>query len=108
MRSDEARLQDILKAIQQIQEYVAENDTNFKQSQLIQSAVLYQIIIIGEATANLSSSVYIQYPDIPWIQIIGMRNILAHEYFRVNLDRIWNVIEIHLPRLKSQIEEILN
>lgn len=48
-----------------------------------------------------------QHPEIPWRPIIAMRNILVHVYFRVDLDEVWNVVEQHIPVLKSQIEKAL-
>lgn len=78
-----------------------------KQDTLIQSAVLYQIVIIGEAVGDLSVNLRQQYSDVTWSQIIGMRNILAHQYFQVNFEIVWTVVEHYLPDLKVKIEMIL-
>jgi uncharacterized protein with HEPN domain len=49
----------------------------------------------------------LQYPEVPWSQMIGMRNILTHNYFEIDLDVVWSVVERDLPNLKQQIEAIL-
>ena len=103
MRSDFERLQDILQAVEEIEQYTIGRKVRFEQSKLVQSGVLYQLIIIGEAAGKLSSSLQNQCKDVPWKKIIGMRNILTHEYFSVDLEVVWSVVEQHLSDLKSQI-----
>lgn len=107
MRSDREKLQDILGAIDRIEQYAQGGKGIFEGNDLIQSGVLYQLIVIGEAAGDLSSDLREQYPLIPWKPIIGMRNFVAHEYFRVDLEIVWAVVERELPRLKSQVEKIL-
>jgi len=107
MRSDLERLKDILQGIKQIEEYTIDGKKSFEQNTLIQSAVLFQILVIGEAVGDLSLNLREQYQDIPWAKIIGMRNIVAHEYFRIDLKVVWAVVENYLPQLKSKIELIL-
>ena len=63
--------------------------------------------IIGEAVGHLSEDVRARYPDVPWRSIIGMRHVLVHEYFEVDLDLIWLVVENELDRLKSTIRSAL-
>lgn len=63
--------------------------------------------IIGETTRVLSAEVKAQYSDVPWQKIAGLRNIAAHEYFRVDLSIVWDIIQDDLPELKAQIEAIL-
>ena len=67
----------------------------------------HYILIIGEAVANLSEELRANHPEIPWREIITMRNILVHVYFHVEYDEVWNVIEKDIPRLKNRILEIL-
>ena len=106
MRSDFERLQDILQAIEEIEQYTIRGKVSFEQSKLVQSGVLYQLIIIGEAAGKLSSSLQAQCKDVPWKKIIGMRNILTHEYFSVDLEVVWSVVEQYLLELKNQIISI--
>ncbi len=72
-----------------------------------QSAVIRQIEIIGEAVKNLPNSFRKKYPEIPWKDIVGMRDKLIHHYFGVNLENIWKVINEDIPVLKEQMKKIL-
>lgn len=72
-----------------------------------QSAILYQIVILGEAVKRLSSEFRNQHPEIPWRDIAGMRDILTHQYDRVEIDDIWEVIQTDIPQLLSIIEPLL-
>ena len=85
-RQWEFRLQDILKAIDKIELYLNGTTLNqFKKNELVIDAVIRNLEIIGEASKNISPSIKKQYPDIPWAEMSGMRNILIHEYFGVDL-----------------------
>jgi uncharacterized protein with HEPN domain len=64
-------------------------------------------MIIGEAASKVTEGTRQRYPDIPWVGTIDVRNIIAHEYFRINLDIIWRTIAHDLPSLKEQIQEVL-
>ncbi|ELR98682.1 DUF86 domain-containing protein [Gloeocapsa sp. PCC 73106] len=94
MRSDEIRLQDILEAIQQIEFFIATGRENFYQSKLLQSAVLYQLIIIGEAAKDVDPNLRNQYSTIPWQQVSGMRDILGR--FLQN-GRVLNLLNRMMP-----------
>lgn len=73
-----------------------------------QSAVIRQFEIIGEASANISDELKKCEPDVEWNTIKGFRNLLVHEYFRVDVTEVWSTIENDLPVLKKQIQSILN
>ncbi len=107
MRSDSERLQDILQAIREIERYTVGGKQAFAQDTLIQSGVLYQIVIMGEAAGDISANLRERYSDIPWSQMIGMRNILAHQYFKIDLEIVWAVVEQNIPDLKAKFETIL-
>lgn len=66
------------------------------------------LMVIGEAANHIPDEVKSQYPDIDWRNIIGLRNVVTHEYFRLNLRIIWNVVEVELPILAQQIQTILD
>jgi len=70
-------------------------------------AVLYNLAIIGEAAGSLLPEIEILYPEIPWVDIRGIRNIVVHEYFRVNLEIIWKTIQTDLPPLIQQLQEVM-
>ena len=82
----------------------------FLANTMVQDAVLRNIEILGEATSNLYACVpnlESSYPDIPWIDIYGMRNRVAHGYFFINLDLVWTVTTEHIPNLRRQIINLL-
>ena len=72
-----------------------------------QSAILYQVIIIGEATKRLSTEFRNQHSNIPWKNMAGMRDILVHQYDRVNLNTLWDVIRDDIPKLLELIKPLL-
>lgn len=72
-----------------------------------QSAILYQIVIVGEATKRLSQAYRLQYPEIPWKRIAGLLDILTHQYDRVDVDVIWEVIQQEMPELLAMITPLL-
>jgi uncharacterized protein with HEPN domain len=75
---------------------------------LIQDGVIRQLEIIGEASRALSSEFRAQQPDLPWNQIIGLRNRLIHAYFDINLGIIWDIVQADIPPLKAQIHTLLD
>jgi uncharacterized protein with HEPN domain len=108
MWRDNAYLLDMLLAARKVQKFT--QDVNWKQFQsdeVLQNAVMRQIQIIGEAARKVSPKFKQAHPGIPWQGIIGMRNRLVHEYFRINADRVWEVIEKDLPALIPLIEPLI-
>ena len=102
------RIQDILKAIDKIESYVENMTLNqFKKNELVIDAVIRNFEIIGEASKSIPLSIRNSYPDIPWDQMNGMRNLLIHEYFGVDIKTVWHTAKLHLPTLKKQLEPIL-
>jgi len=107
MRTDRQRLQDILQSIEKVERFTAEGVDTFYSNDMVQSAVIYQIRIIGEAAYKTSGGLKSQHGEVPWSDIEGTRRILAHDYFRVDLDIVWSIINDHLPSFKNQVEGIL-
>jgi len=108
MRDDRERLLDILEAITRINRYAASGREAFEKNELIQNWVVSHIQIIGEASYSLSQSVKAKHPEVPWEQIVGMRHVLVHNYFEVDLEIVLNVVLNDLPVLRPKIEAILN
>jgi len=108
MRDYELYLRDIVEAIDRIENSL-QNVTkeNFKKDIDIQDAVLRRLEIIGEAVTNISLNIKEKYPKIEWKEIAGFRIIVAHAYFHVNLDIIWDIVEDKLPKLKKDVKKIL-
>lgn len=105
---DVDRLQHILDAISKIESFLMLSDQkNFLASERDQSAVCMQMTIIGEAAGKLSSDLCSRHPEIPWHQVISMRNVLVHDYVDVNYSRVWDTTQNDLPVLKAQITGIL-
>jgi uncharacterized protein with HEPN domain len=107
VRDDGERLLDILGAIERIERYSGIDKQTYERDDLIQTWMVYNTQVIGEATAQLSYEFRAQYPDIPWRAIASMRNAIVHAYFRVDLDAVWAVVREDLPGLKKRIENIM-
>ncbi|MCT7984720.1 DUF86 domain-containing protein [Laspinema sp. A4] len=107
MRNDRERLLDIQEAIGKIEKYAIQGKKEFFANELIQGWILLQLQIIGEAARAMTIQTHQQYPEINWQDIIGFRNLLVHEYFRVDLNIIWKIVLEDLPILKHQINTIL-
>jgi uncharacterized protein with HEPN domain len=101
------RLQDILDAIDQIQAEAVKGRAVFDDSSLIQVWMVHHLMIIGEAARAIDPAVRRRYPSVPWRQITGMRNLLVHDYFRINQEIVWETVEKHLPALKIEVKRIL-
>jgi len=107
MRGERVRLLDIQEAIERIEKYATQGQETFEQEELIQTWIVHHLQIIGEAARGLSSDLKNQHPEMPWPKIIGMRNILVHHYFGIDVDVVWAVVERDLPDLKLRIETLL-
>ena len=107
MRDDAERLRDILEAVARIERHTLGGRAAFEQDELIQTWVVHHLQIIGEACRALSDDFRKQHPDVPWSQIIGMRNILVHHYFGIDVPVVWNVVERDLPDLKQKVSALL-
>lgn len=108
-RDYKAFINDILEAIHKIESYTAYLTINdFSESQLYQDAVVRNLEIIGEAVKRLPDELIEKYTDIEWKKIAGLRDILIHAYFGIDIEIVWDVIKNKLPELKDQISLILS
>jgi uncharacterized protein with HEPN domain len=107
-RHTELRLLDILDAIERVFTYVkGMTYKDFLSDSKTQDAVVRNIEIIGEAARNLPKTFRTENPQVPWDEIIGMRNVIVHRYFGILVDVIWDVIKKELPKLKKHIESFI-
>ncbi len=98
MSRDKQSLLDIADSVQLIMDYVPSWD-QFTESVQIQDAVMRRLAIIGEATKRLSRQFRRDHPTIPWKEMAGLRDVIAHEYDGVDLQRLKSVIEVKLPEI---------
>jgi uncharacterized protein with HEPN domain len=101
-------LEDILDAVDKILEYTKDIDeVSFSRNSLLQDAVIRRFGIIGEAANKIPKEIREKSSNIPWKSVIGMRNIVIHDYANVSMDKAWEVIKNHLPLLKNEVDILL-
>ncbi|NCR55193.1 MAG: DUF86 domain-containing protein [Microcystis aeruginosa L211-07] len=102
------RLQDIVESIDEILQRTADMEfEDFTNNRTIVKAVLYDLGIIGEAARNIPSDIQLRYRQIPWRLMGDMRNVIFHEYFRVELKIVWRTIQNNFALLSSQLKQLL-
>jgi uncharacterized protein with HEPN domain len=109
-RNEQDRLRDIQDAIVAIRKHLeqAGETTAAKEDQLLHDALLFQFVVIGEAVKHLSTETRESAPEIPWTDIAGLRDLIAHEYFRIDIHRVLEIVERDLPPLEQAIDQILD
>jgi uncharacterized protein with HEPN domain len=109
LKADTVRLQHMMDAANQALSFVAEKSrTELDKEQALALALVKLIEIFGEAASKVTREVKSQSPEIPWADIIAMRNRLIHGYFDVNLDIIWRTVNEEMPLIARQIENLLS
>ena len=101
MKRDALYLRHILEAIQKIETYTAAGREAFMDGSHWQDSTIRQLEIIGEATKQLSRELRAQYPDVPWRRMAGLRDVLIHEYFGVDLTAVWELTPDRDPRAQK-------
>lgn len=108
MRRDQQRLNDILEALDWIAKVIAgRTEAEFVADETLCYAVAQKLTIIGEAVARLSQEIRARHNSVPWPDIVGLRNILVHEYFGIFWPFVWQTAVDHAPVLREQVAEIL-
>lgn len=100
-------LQDMLAAMARVQECVADGERAFYGDWKLQDALIRQVSIVGEAASKLPRGLQATYAEVPWEQIIGMRNIIIHDYSDIDLPTVWLVAERDMPVLFKTVERML-
>lgn len=107
-RDERVYLRHMADALLRVNEYVAGvSEVEFRQRRMVQSAVVRELEIIGEATRNLSADFRTANAEIDWAAVMAMRNRLIHAYFDVDLSVVWEVIHDDLPKLAAFVQRIL-
>jgi len=109
MPREQEALIDILQAARRVVRFtqgVTRNELESNEEK--QAAILYQLTIIGEATKRLSQALRSQYPEIPWGQMAGMRDIVTHHYDEVDPDVVWDVVQDDIPQLIRMLEPLIS
>ena len=100
-------MEDAVEAIERIEKYVARGRAAFDADELIQAWIVHHLEILGEALSHVPQSVRDLAPALPWSLALGMRNVLVHGYFGIDLDQVWNTAVRDLPALKGEIIRLL-
>lgn len=106
MRDDAERLADMLEAAEKLEEQGSKGRDRFDQDEIVQLALVHLVQIIGEAASRVSDDLRQRHPEIPWRHVVGMRNRVVHGYFEVDLDLLWDVITLDIPKLRTQLAAI--
>ena len=108
-RDERLALQDMLDACLAIERFTGGRSREaFLADEALSTAVLYKLLIIGEAAHHVRRSTQRRYPDVGWTRVIGMRNFLAHVYFGVDWELIWNTAQRRVPALRAQLQQIVD
>lgn len=100
-------INDIIACVENIESFLkGVTKKAFNENIEKQSAVMRQLEIIGEAVKNLPAEITGTYKDIPWKDIAGLRDVMIHSYFQVDIEKVWNIIKQDIPKLKQRILEI--
>ena len=109
MRRDELYLRDMVEASVAIAQFISNVDgKEFVRNDLLRSATLHKLSIIGEAAVRLSEEIKSRYPDVEWRDIIGFRNIAVHAYFSIKWSIVWVTATEDVPVLSKRVSEILS
>ena len=109
MSRDDTYLLDMLVRARKVQAFVAPVIwEEFAANETLQLAVVHLVQEIGEAAANVSAELRQQHTAIPWHQIVGMRNLIVHRYWEVDLLRVWDTVQDHIPALIAALEPLVS
>ena len=108
MRDDRSYLLHIRDCLARIRQYARDGRHAFLADAKTQDAIIRNLEVIGEASKKVSGTTREAWPDVPWKQMAGMRDLLIHHYFGVKLETVWEVVEQEIPRLQGFVEQMLS
>lgn len=101
-------LEDMFQSMQRIDEYLGDLDfRRFKMSYMVVDAIIRNFEIIGEAAKNIPTEIQEKHPEIPWRKMYGLRNLIAHEYFGIDYEMIWEIAKNNLPQNRNDLAIII-
>ncbi len=107
MKDTPRLLQDMLDAIAAIETYTVTSYNAFLEDEKTQDAIMFNLIIMGEAANNIPREFQEKHPEIPWPSIIGTRNVIVHGYDQVKLQIVWDIIQKNLHPLKTALLSLI-
>lgn len=108
MKSDFAYLRYILDTIERIETAVGVGKMAFLASAIHQDAVLRNLHTITETTQRLTPALKARYPEVEWAELSAFRNVLVHDYLGIDIDLIWRVVSVDIPKFKDQVARMLS
>ena len=102
------RLEDMQAAVEAIELYAPTTYEAFLSDDQVQDAIMFNLVILGEASNRISDEFHAQHPSIPWAALIGTRNVIVHGYDQVKLPIVWDIIQKDLISLKHENNSLLN
>lgn len=106
MNRDQTYVNQILDAINKINDYTVEGRDVFYETVIIQDAVIRNIEIIGEVSKRISDAFKESHDSVPWRKMAGIRDVLIHDYDSIDMSIVWNVVSIELPKIMIQLCDI--
>lgn len=101
-------VEDIIESTELIEQYIEDLEFNdFSKDRKTIDAVVRNFEIIGEASKYIPDDIKGRYKDVDWIGIVGLRNKIAHEYFGISVEIVWNIVKQEMPKLIKQMKQIL-
>jgi uncharacterized protein with HEPN domain len=107
MNRDRAPLSQILEHIEFAIEFAGDDRSRFMSSRISQSAVIRELEVIGEAAKRVSATTRGSGTDVPWRSMTGFKNVAIHQYDDVDLDRVWEIVSVDLPRIRGTVRTLL-
>lgn len=108
-RDEQERLRDIKDAVTAIHRHLAQTGDKAakKEDPLLHDALLFQFVVIGEAVKHMTPETRAFAPEIPWSDVAGLRDLIAHEYFKIDIHRVLEIVKRDLPPLEQAIDRML-
>lgn len=104
---DGERLEHIRHALELIEQYLPETLEAFLDDEMAQDAIARRLEIVGEAANHVSNEFRAAHPDVPWLDIVGLRHVIVHDYFQIDMHRIWTTVTEDVPRLHAFVSDLL-